>query len=44
MHEQTEVTWVSRWLQDGRQDLRYAIRTLMRTPGFSVLAILTLSL
>lgn len=44
MHEHTRVRWVSRWLQDGRQDLRYGIRTLMRTPGFSVLAILTLTL
>jgi len=32
------------WLDDARQDLRYAFRTLRRTPGFAAVAILTLTL
>lgn len=32
------------WLDDLRRDLRYAVRTLTRTPGFTALAVLTLTL
>ena len=32
------------WLEDVRHDLRYAVRTLSRTPGFTFLAVLTLTL
>lgn len=32
------------WLDDGRRDLQYAIRTLRRSPTFAVVAILTIGL
>ena len=32
------------WLDDARRDVRYALRALRRTPGFAVVAILTLAL
>jgi putative ABC transport system permease protein len=34
----------SHWMERTMQDLRYALRSLMRRPGFSVLAVLTVAL
>lgn len=42
--EITREQWGSRWLTDLRQDLRIGFRMLRRSPGFSLLAILCLTL
>src|SRR5689334_1078750 len=42
--EDTRAVWRLRWLDDLRQDLRYAVRTLRRTPAFTLVVILTVAL
>ena len=42
--ELTRESWGSRWLSDFVQDIRIGLRILRRSPGFSLLAILCLTL
>src|SRR5580698_9165654 len=44
LREQTRATWSGNWLESLLRDLRYGLRTLRRTPGFSLIAIAVMSL
>ena len=43
-HEDARAIWVPAWVDQLRQDLRHAVRTLLRTPGFTATAMLSLAL
>jgi predicted permease len=43
IEEDTGAVWVSRWLDDLRRDLRYALRTFRRSPGFAATAVVSLA-
>jgi predicted permease len=42
--EQTRAVWSWDWLESLLRDLRISVRTLFRSPGFSVLAVLVMAL
>jgi predicted permease len=42
--EQTSAIWSWNWLESLARDLRFSLRTLRRTPGFTVIAILVMAL
>src|SRR6478672_8669980 len=44
LREEARTSWSWNWLESAWRDLRYGVRTLLRTPGFSVTAILVMAL
>jgi predicted permease len=44
LREEARSSWSWNWLESAWRDLRYGTRTLLRTPGFSVTAILVMAL
>ena len=44
IREQTRAVWSWNWLESLARDLRFSLRMLRRTPGFTVIAILVMAL
>jgi predicted permease len=44
IREQTRAVWSWTWLESLARDLRFSLRTLRRTPGFTIIAILVMAL
>jgi len=44
LREQTRATWSWTWLELLLRDVRFGVRTLRRTPGFAIVAILVMAL
>ena len=43
IREQTRAVWSWNWLESLARDLRFSLRTLRRTPGFTFIAILVMT-
>src|SRR5207237_4025055 len=43
LREQARATWSWAWLESLLRDVRYSVRTLVRTPGFAAIAILVMA-
>ena len=44
MREESRSVWIARWLEQGRQDVFYALRQLRRFPAYSIGATLVLAI
>ncbi|MGA9670151.1 MAG: ABC transporter permease [Terracidiphilus sp.] len=44
VRDEARATWSCNWLESMARDVRYGVRTLMRTPGFSLIAIAVMAL
>src|SRR5215469_1937018 len=44
IREQTRATWSWNWLESLGRDLRYGARSLLRTPGFTLIAVVVMAL
>jgi predicted permease len=44
LRDQTRAAWSWAWIESFLRDLRYGVRTLRRTPGFSLIAITVIAL
>jgi predicted permease len=44
VQEDVRETWIWRWLDDAVRDVRYAARSLLRNPGFTATAVLSLAI
>ncbi len=44
LKEETRDTWGWLWLEQMSQDVRYAVRTLRKSPGFTAVAVLALGI
>ena len=44
VRDQTRATWNWAWLESLARDFRYGVRTLARTPGFAIIAVVVMAL